>query len=138
MRSLVEVLKNLDRGNVIVINYDNSGERYRGSIIYYDGEIPSFVYGIDVGNFFDVLPNIKKQLENGYIYQMRHDFSTSMYRNSLLKRRVSRDFPYSIEGTPIEEFYSEGIDWLDGILELDYKISTVSVLESKIEKMNVL
>ena len=138
MRSLVEVLKNLDRGNVIVINYDNSGERYRGSIIYSDGEIPSFVYGIDVGNFFDVLPNIKKQLENGYIYQMRHDFSTSMYRNSLLKRRVSRDFPYSIEGTPIEEFYSEGIDWLDGILELDYKISTVSVLESKREKMQVL
>lgn len=125
MKKLEDVIENIKEGSIILINKNVQNEpesRYSSFIVLYDGTIQKDVKEIEVGGILNSIPNIKKELDKGYIYQVKYDREKKEFQNSILKEiipsRYSRKSSYEL----VNDFSINTSEFITGLIELDTKI----------------
>lgn len=121
MKEFQDVLNEIKFGSVLFIDSINN-DSYNGYIREYDGDIFLDIKTVKVENVIESNPNIKKLLDNDYIFQIAYDYENRKYISSIYKG----EFNISKKNIDIEEdtiyYQTSSSTMIDSIIELDTMI----------------
>lgn len=123
MKKLEEAIESVKDGSVLKIKKSNN-LNYDSCIIIYDGSIFMDVKAVDLENFLDEFPNIKNQLDIGYIYKVNFFSESSKYQGTILKSIRDGKYKQTVKEDIVDNFEVISDDFLTCIIELDTKIAS--------------
>lgn len=137
MRKLEDVVDEIRYGSVLTINKEKNyknNNKYNSCIIMYDGKIFIDVKEVELGNFLEIVPNIKLQLNNGYIYRVKYLSDEAKYQSEIINLVRSGGYKEIEKEETINDFLVVGDSFLDSIIELDTIIAQTSCKSSLIKE----
>ena len=136
MKKLEDVIENVRYGSVLTINKEKNinNDKYNSCIILYDGRIFKDVKVVELGDFLEMFPNIKNQLDDGYIYQVKYLYEEEKYQSSIMHLIKDGGYKEQPKEEIIHNFKVLSNDFFDSIIALDTKISEFSNQDKQVKK----
>lgn len=139
MRKLEDVVEDVRYGSVLTIDKDsNINNKYSGCIIMYDGKVFMDVKEVELGNFLEIAPNIKKQLDHGYIYQVKYLNESEKYQSQIIGLVNENQYDGRLKEEIISDFQVFSDNVLDSMIELDTIIAQASSKKNMLIKEKVI
>lgn len=135
MEKLERKMEYMSNYSVVMIRREN--KEYIGYILKYDGKIFQDVKIADPLSFIIQLPNIKKQLDEGFSYHLVYNFDYQKYQSSLIQSDKKEKYRLLKQEEIIEDFIVLGDSILDSMIELDHKIAKKLFSRKILEKILV-
>ena len=130
MKKLEEIVECLKEGSVFTIKKYSYGEDktdYSSCITIYDGRILIDVKTVEIRDFLLNIPNIKKQIDNGFTYHVKYNHEKEVFENAIVTETTEDIYKEASKYHTVNDLLAISSDFLDGIIELDTRmISTKS------------
>lgn len=126
MKELKDAINEVRNGSILTINKNILNQKeptYDSCLIVYDGDILVDVKGVELGDFLSQLPNIKKQLDNGYIHKISYNDEEGIYQSAIIKSLIDSECKKNHQEKPVNDFLTLSEDILNSIIDLDKKIA---------------
>lgn len=123
MKRLEDVIDCVKYGSILIIKQNHKNNEYEGTIIRQDGKIFDDVLSVEIGKFLNLLPNIKNEIDKGYIYHALYNFEPKTYQSSIIDINNNK-YTNIASNQIIDEFQVLSNSVLDSMIELDTKIAT--------------
>lgn len=124
MKRLEDVIDSVKYGSILIIKQSNKNNEYEGTVIRQDGKIFDDVLSVEIGKFLNLLPNIKKELDKGFVYHASYNFEPNNYQSSIININDNNKYSNITSNQIIEEFQVLSNSVLDSMIDLDSKIAT--------------
>lgn len=127
MKKLEDAIENIKEGCILTISrYSRSNEKplYSSCLSIYDGLVFQDVKAVELGNFLNNIPNIQKELDNGYAYKVKYLFEQHKYQSTIIRYIKTGGYKERIEEEIVDNYLAICDSFLDSIIELDTKLAT--------------
>lgn len=141
MKKLEDAVVNVKEGSILTINrYSCNDEKksYASCIMLFDGRVFKDVKEVDLGDFLSIVPNIQRELDNGYVYKVNYLREEQKYQSNIVRRIREGEYKEILSEESVNDFEVFSDNFLDGIIELDTIIARTNFEKNKIVKEKVI
>ena len=137
MKKLEDAIENVKEGCVLTINKHNNTEKklYASCLMVYDGVVFQDVKAVELGNFLNNLPNIQKELDNGYIYKVSYIFGEQKYQSTIIRYVREGGYKEKPQEEIVDDYLVISDSFLDSIIKLDTKLANKNNKTKKVKTM---
>ena len=137
MKKLEDTIVNIKEGAVLTINKCNScgDASYASCLLLFDGKVFKDVKEVNLGDFLSVIPNIQKELDNGYIYKVNYLNEEKKYQSTIMRNIRNGGYKETFTEEMVNNFQVRSDNFLDSIIELDTKIAQTNNKNNKVVKI---
>jgi len=137
MKKLEEIIEYIKEGSIFTIKkyfYNEDKSNYSSCITIYDGRIIMDVKTVEIRDFLLNIPNIKQQIDEGFIYRVQYDRERNVFENAIVSETTKDKYVSASFYEIVNNLLVNSTDFLDGIIELDTRIISAKDNESKMSK----
>lgn len=137
MKKLEDAIVNVKYGSILTINkygHDDEKKSYASCLMLFDGKVFKDVKEVELGNLLSMIPNIQKELDNGYIYKVNYLREENKYQSNIVRCIRKGGYKEIISEEIVNNFEVLSDNFLDSIIELDTKIAKFNSLGGVVKK----